>query len=117
MAVTREPGIREAVAARESWSAPAAAAGPASAWVVASGWVEGELKDKVTVTKPSTLAAGGAAPSISSALQREIVAFRFFDILLTAGLLAGGADPLSRIMKLLRDFLDQSNKQVKDKDK
>ena len=49
--------------------------------------------------------------------QNEIMGFRFFDIMLTAGLLAGGADPISRVMKLLRDFLDQSNRQMAQKEK
>jgi hypothetical protein len=63
---------------------------------------------------PAT-AGAVTAPKISAAPARELKAFRFFDILLTAGLLAGGADPISRVMKLLRDFLDQSNQNLKTK--
>lgn len=49
---------------------------------------------------------------VKASVRRQIGWFRFFDILLTAGLLAGGADPISRIMKLLRDILDKSSKKA-----
>jgi hypothetical protein len=84
-----------------------------------SGWLAGELKDKVPAVITATSAPGGTAtsPPTLTALAYEIYGFRFGDMLLTAGLLAGGADPLSRIMKLLRDFLDQSSKRVNEKEK
>ena len=84
-----------------------------------AGWLAGELKDKVAVVKAASSSSGGAltSPPTLAALPYEIYGFRLGDILLTAGLLAGGADPLSRIMKLLRDFLDQGDKKVRDKNK
>ena len=79
-----------------------------------AGWIEKQFKDNVVTRKtdqptPNLAAAPG---NKLSKLDREKMAFRFLDILLTGGLLAGGADPISRIMKLLRDFLDQGNKRV-----
>ena len=68
------------------------------------------------VAKPGTNATEQAAslataPATNTARseQREANGFRFFDILLTAGLLAGGADPISRVMKLFRDFMDNKS--------
>lgn len=52
---------------------------------------------------------------VNASPKWQLSLFRFFDILLTAGLLAGGADPISRMMKLLRDFLDQSSKRAEKK--
>ena len=102
---TSDPGAREIIKRQQDdgWAA----------------WLEGELKDKVTAAKPVAPAPGATsvARSAPAASQAQVRWFRFFDVLLTAGLLAGGADPLSRIMKLLRDFLDQRNKDVKEKDK
>lgn len=52
---------------------------------------------------------------VDASLQNQILWFRFLDILLTAGLLAGGADPISRMMRLLRVVLDESRKRAEKK--
>lgn len=56
-----------------------------------------------------------ATAALSVPGSGQMLAFHFFDILLSAGLLAGGADPISRLMKLLRDLIDQTNKQMTEK--
>ncbi len=71
-----------------------------------------EMKNERS-TADRSLELATAAQSVPGSGQ--MLAFHFFDILLSAGLLAGGADPISRLMKLLRDLIDQTNKQVTEK--
>jgi len=62
-----------------------------------------------------TLVKPGLIESMKNVTQQ--FAFRFFDILLTGGLIAGGSDGIHKIIDVYRVFMETSSSKIKNKDK